>query len=258
MIEARIRPHPVLRSGPALPCRANPVFLPGGGFTLIELLVTVGIISVLVMIAMPQIHLFQTRSKIAASKSHLRMVSEALEIYRSDHGSYPPPVISAPVDDPYGAVATSALCSLTTPIAYISPLALRDSFGLIEPQLSVGQTLVVDPFRPPTLDPLTQPDAQFNPSQSLIYFYYPSLADVIGSEAMKRECYALISVGPDLKDSFIVYYPFPGDLPATAQQYGIDRIEDTIYDPTNGVESGGDLASFGPEAHTSPVVGGGN
>lgn len=254
----RIRPRPARYTGPALPRRANPILLPGGGLTLLELLVTIGIITILTMIALPQAQLFLTRSKIAASKSHLRMVSEALEIYRSDHGSYPQPVISSPTDDPYGVVATASLRALTTPIAYINPVALRDSFGLMEAQLSVGQTVSTDPLRPPTPDdPLASPEVQFNPTQSLLYFYYPALAGTIGSETMKRECFALISVGPDAKDSFIVYYPFPGDLPATAAQYGIIRIEDTIYDPTNGVESGGDLASFGPEAHTAPVIGGG-
>lgn len=250
-------PHGCTAS-PAVSGRARGLSVPGRAFTLMELLVTVGIIGILAMLAMPSFELARMRSKLAVSKYNIRLVGEAMEVYRMDHGSYPQPIVGSKDEDPYGVIATSSLRGLTTPIAYVNATALHDSFGLIEAQVSIGQAVANDPFRPPTPDPFAPPSATFNQTQSLLYFYYPKLADLVGGEAMRRECYAIISVGPDLKDSFIAYYPFPACLPATAAQYGITQILDTIYDPTNGTESGGDLAGFGPEAHTPTLVGGGD
>ena len=68
----------------------------------------------------------------------------------------------------------------------------------------------------------------------------------------------MVSVGPDLKDSFIMYYPFPSILPPQAIEFGIQTALDTVYDPTNGAISGGDMAAFGGYLSVPRFVGGGN
>jgi hypothetical protein len=92
----------------------------------------------------------------------------------------------------------------------------------------------------------------------MLYFYYPRLAWLMGDAGLKCESCAVVGVGPDLKDSFIVYYPFPASLPSSAIRFGINRIEDTIYDPTNGILSGGDLAGFSAGINKPRIVGGGD
>lgn len=59
------------------------------GFTLIELLVVVSIISILTMIAMPNMTLAITRAKISRARNDMRVVAGGLELYMVDHNSYP-------------------------------------------------------------------------------------------------------------------------------------------------------------------------
>jgi len=99
----------------------------------------------------------------------------------------------------------------------------------------------------------------FNISQSLLYFYYPQLAEIMGDAALNCESYAIVSVGPDLKDSFIVYFSIPRPcLPASAAQFGILKpFKIRSLTPTNGVISAAIWPAFGPEAHVARMVGGG-
>lgn len=59
------------------------------GFTLVELLVVVSILSILTLIAMPNMTLALTRAKIARAQNDMRVVSGVLEIYHIDHNQYP-------------------------------------------------------------------------------------------------------------------------------------------------------------------------
>lgn len=59
------------------------------GFTLVELLVVVSILSILTLIAMPNMTLALTRAKIARAQNDMRVVSGVLEIYHVDHNRYP-------------------------------------------------------------------------------------------------------------------------------------------------------------------------
>lgn len=60
------------------------------GFTLIELLIVVAIIGVLTSFLVANFIGVKQRSRDAQRKSDLRNIQAALEIYRSDKGSYPP------------------------------------------------------------------------------------------------------------------------------------------------------------------------
>ena len=222
------------------------------GLTLIELLIVVAIIGVLASIGVYHLLQAQIRAKVSTSKQQLRVLAGAIESYRADYGSYPWPIATYP-EDPYGVLAASAMRSLTTPIAYVSPGAFHDPFGTLRVQFTMGKSALHsehDPFRPPT--------PGFNNEQSLLSFYYPHFSLLIGEMAMWAEGYSVVSVGPDRADSFIVYYPFPDSLPQAAARYGILRVEDAVYDPTNGTISRGDLAHFGGLLPTGGQVGGGD
>lgn len=59
------------------------------GFTLIELLVTIAIISVLISLLMVNFVGIRQRGRDSQRKSNLFQVQSALELYRSDSGTYP-------------------------------------------------------------------------------------------------------------------------------------------------------------------------
>jgi len=59
------------------------------GFTLIELLIVIAIIGVLSTLLMANFIGVRQRARDAQRKSDLRQIQSALEIYRSDMGSYP-------------------------------------------------------------------------------------------------------------------------------------------------------------------------
>ncbi|HUT22930.1 MAG TPA: type II secretion system protein [Sumerlaeia bacterium] len=222
-------------------------------FTLIELLVSIAIISILALAALPSLRRFHVQAKVSASRNNQRILADAIEFYRVDHGHYPEPVASS--EDAFGVVSRVALQALTTPIAYAGAEAFRDPFGLLRIQTPRGsfaaaQASAGDPFRPPT--------PGFNAGQSLLYFHYPTIAWMLDLPAMASSAYAVVSVGPDLKDSFIVYYPFPTSLPPGASAYGVHSASDSVYDPTNGTISSGDLGAFGGDLPVPRFVGGGN
>ena len=118
-------------------------------FTLIELLIVVAIIAILAAIAVPNFLEAQVRAKASRAKSDLRTVVTALETYAVDNNKYPPPRVSAAVNQtgaPSNTLAEPHSCSqfvpggdhdidgnpytggLTTPIAYITSV-LKDVFA---------------------------------------------------------------------------------------------------------------------------------
>ena len=61
------------------------------GFTLIELLIVVAIIGILSTLLMTNFIAVRQRARDAQRKSDIKQMQSALELYRSDVGSYPPP-----------------------------------------------------------------------------------------------------------------------------------------------------------------------
>jgi type II secretion system protein G len=83
------------------------------GFTLIELLVVVAIIGILATIALPNFLSAQTRAKVSACKSDMRVIALALESYAVDYNAYPQAAIVLP---------WQRLVPLTTPVQYLSSI----------------------------------------------------------------------------------------------------------------------------------------
>lgn len=80
------------------------------GFTLIELLIVVAIIGILAAIAVPNFLNAQTRSKVAKVRGDMNTFATGMQMYRMDHGYFPPHMPSHPPhQNKY----------LTTPMAYL-------------------------------------------------------------------------------------------------------------------------------------------
>jgi prepilin-type N-terminal cleavage/methylation domain-containing protein len=65
------------------------IHLKNKAFTLIELLIAMAIIGILATIGLGSFRTAQMRGRDAARKSDLKQISNALELYFSDHNTYP-------------------------------------------------------------------------------------------------------------------------------------------------------------------------
>lgn len=192
-------------------------------FTLIELLITVGIISILAAVAVPNFMEASARAKVSTARNDMRVLANAIEAYSVDYGR--PPYDGEPGFTYYGWV--NSLSGLTSPVAYLTtPPA--DPF-----HASVGE-----PTRPGHTHYLDGGKRQQSYDYSSAYwnaigFDIPMTKTWrahFGSSAWK-----ISSAGPDL-----------------AHTFGLAAL----YDPTNGTMSEGDLirsqAGIDPIAPIAP------
>lgn len=251
-----------------------------GAFTLLEILLVVVIILMgTYLMWMPNFLEAQTRAQVSAAKAELHTVAGALEAYFLEHRAYPPNVIKmtgaprqlkpsqaktagvlesrhirlrgntwlyetrdsvegrlgknnvARVPDCPLYYNGAALVRVTTPMAYI---------GHLPPQQFPPP---FDPSKPP---PLYRPPPVWGPVAPSVqptwdlwgqrpYGYYNFLEidpdGVMLPEARHAVAYILVSPGPSRTLDFT-----DPSLPAL-----------TIYDPTNGTISTGDIVVFGSE-----------
>ena len=171
-------------------------------FTLIELLVVVAIIAILAAIALPNFLEAQTRSKVSRAKADLRTLATALEAYCVDENAYPP-------GPPALAERFRRMKPLTTPVSYLSTIP-RDPFASTDPA-------VVGPHR----------------WRIGLYNYGAMPLD-------SASRWALASDGPDRQDDCGGLLFYPG---YTSGLFfgGVAGFDYTLYDPTNGTVSRGDL-----------------
>lgn len=214
------------------------------GFTLLELLIVVTLIMVLISIVFPAYRNARIRGHVAAAHANLKRVETALDWFASDYGSYPATMAMHP-RDPLALLANHQLRVLTTPIPYLNRGSLSDPFGVVESQIN-SPTLSSNNDFPKLVQP--------NEDRSLLYFHYPSLADRLQASALSMNGSSVVSIGPDRKDSMGAYRPFGSDLfAANFAAYGFTTPLDTIYSPTNGTSSSGDIARFVGEARRFSV-----
>ncbi|NQU44174.1 prepilin-type N-terminal cleavage/methylation domain-containing protein [bacterium] len=197
-------------------------------FTLIELLIVVAILAVLATVAMSNFLEAQTRSKISRVSADLRTYSAALETYFVDTNHYPVgrKGKSGAVRDPYDA-ARANLADLTTPIAYLSAVPWQDPF-------------------------LKGAERQ---SDSYSYFSYSGLWGRNASVRLRLEiafggpvrAWSLVSVGPDRRKNGYEWFPIDSRIEGLAA-----ALNWSVYDPTNGTKSSGDVGRWGGEI-TGPV-----
>ena len=199
-------------------------------FTLIELLIVVAIIAILAAIAVPNFLEAQVRAKISRAKSDLRTVTTGLETYCVDWSKYPPQNFPG---RPLGAQGDSSVfiqwvTPLTTPLAYLTTVELRDPFTLDHRAIGEGYW-----------EPL-----HYRGTYNYVFFWgsdvkqkaeeYPFAWAVFNGCSITR-------FGPDRACDYL--FSFPSYLKAGYAD-GIAYSWTIIYDPTNGTISKGDIGRF--------------
>ena len=205
------------------------------GFTLLELVVVLGIVMILTAMALPKFLTVRIRSQVVVARSHTQTLAQALDLYTLDFHRYPGSIPRVP-SDPLGILSSHQLTVLTSPISYVTPEAFNDPFGVVEAQLYDPNLSSGNDF-----PKLGQP----NSLRSLLYFHYLSLAERNSKPFLGIDGASVISIGPDRKDSLGVYRPFAPDFffGQITQDFPAHPY-DTVYQPTNGVRSGGDIGGY--------------
>lgn len=200
------------------------------GFTLIELLIVVAIIGVLAAIAVPNMLQAQVRAQIARVVADHKNLSTAIETYRLDYNLPPPsPRFAAPRIYNFA----ERLTPLTTPTAYLSGIP-------------------TDPFPKRSSRDLDQSiDYRFEVPGAFTYGYFRSDHSGPGGQYdYGRHRYMITSSGPDGLILYLAYYPQTAteseDLCAVCniQTPSIQLIA-TVYHPSNGLISRGDIIRWG-------------
>jgi prepilin-type N-terminal cleavage/methylation domain-containing protein len=209
------------------------------GFTLLELLVVLGVVLILTAIALPNLLQSQVRGQVTMARSHTRAVAQGLDLYWVDHHRFPSSTPRFP-SDPLGIISHHQLSALTSPVGYISPNALFDPFGVVEVQIYDPGLNAGNDF--PKLE-------QPNTERGLLYFHYPSVAFQRREPGLLIQGASAISIGPDRKDSLASFRPLAMEtfrrlVPSTLASHPYN----TVYEPTNGTRSSGDIGEFAGDA----------
>ncbi|HQP97852.1 MAG TPA: prepilin-type N-terminal cleavage/methylation domain-containing protein [bacterium] len=205
------------------------------GFTLIELLIVVAIIGILAGIAIPNFLSAQLRARVAQCKMDLRTIGQAVHQYHLDHNRFPQRFA-----DEHSFFAQTIAPMLTTPVAYLSSPSVKDPFGPVE---EAPAPTGLEENRFVTNQPL--------PRNSYVYVPYQLFSLWQANPKLDRDAYLVASIGPDRVDSALVYLPFP-----EMRTLPIPCIQDTVYSPSNGVISGGDIGHFGGAVPLGGGIGG--
>ncbi len=194
------------------------------GFTLIELLIVVAIIAILAAIAVPNFLEAQTRAKVARVKADMRSAETALETYVMDYGKYPPfnYANSALNWNQNNRGPIQYLVELTTPVAYMSSIDLKD------------------PFLPPG-----NRNTGRNNGEEVTTLWYTNimLARQQSGMSVVPQKWVLASFGPD--------FVFTGKVGGYMSNLAVDdpngyypNYEPWLYDATNGTKSAGDIVRY--------------
>lgn len=187
------------------------------GFTLIELLIVVAIIGILAAIAVPNFLNARIRAKVSRAMADERSIATALEMYRTDHNTYP---------EGRANYAMFGMDRLTSPTAYMASLPL-DPFAT--------EYQVVDPggyaWFPEVLP-------------NYVYLWAPDPNDDL-NRAISRDYLFRKGIMRDptaAPPTIFHYYQLRSMGPNGQGDYSL------AYDMSNGLMSPGDISYHGPGA----------
>ncbi len=207
------------------------------GFTIIELLIVVAIIAILAAIAVPNFLEAQTRAKVSRVKNDLRTIATGMESYAADWSRYPIPAdpLGQRIDDVLGTTSVSPFETrvpvlLTTPVAYLSSRP-EDIFAAVRHGESRLYHAITTDF--------VNVRATYAPLHNWRLIWTLYFRQLYGGDPPSEVKYLFVSWGPDMKhDADVPHVVAPG----TPHEHG----RGTIYDPTNGTVSPGDILYLGP------------
>ncbi|MEQ8822303.1 MAG: prepilin-type N-terminal cleavage/methylation domain-containing protein [Sumerlaeia bacterium] len=208
-------------------------------FTLIELLIVVAIIAILAAIAVPNFLEAQVRSKVSRAKADMRAIATAIESYAVDNNKYHPGTsnVSGTI-----AFATTTVPGVDQPVGnQVNPRIER--FSWITTPVAYITSIPSDPFAPSINELATDPnkafptftywDAPFTDNTKVNGFGGQTPEDLwrdMPNELPSRNTWSLLSFAPD------------GDFePAELFRAGSGQVAFSLYDPTNGTISDGDV-----------------
>jgi len=82
------------------------------GFTLVELLIVIIIIAVLAAIAIPKFSNSSQRSKESSLRANLKLVRNAIDLFRADTGAFPANMAGLTTSTTSGLNAAAATCTI--------------------------------------------------------------------------------------------------------------------------------------------------
>ncbi len=206
-------------------------------FTLIELLIVVAIIGTLAAIALPNFLNAKIRANVARAKADFNSLGTALQSYYLDHQSFPRDQIDSPF---YKYQVNPCAYPLTTPVAYISSLDIRDPFiNEVERQK-------------------LEPDFEGSYTGSYTYYNYNE-KNRFGSLYLqncslgRRQSFVIMTYGPNYLGDGL--FALPGIIACPDAPVGNTWVA-VAYKASNGLRSAGDIAYFGGQIPVGGLVGG--
>lgn len=204
------------------------------GLTLIELIIVVALITILAMLALPNLLDSQIRALVARAKGDFHAVSTALEMYRLEHGVYPKGNNSSRVLNPVPErrLYRATLERLTTPIAYLTGESVF--FDAFKAQWRYGGADLDQ------RDPIDVPPGSLYNKQLYWYAARNATGAAIWDQPNDPDpaWYYLESAGPDLAhhNAGTFLYTIRTDTPVNR-----GKVAKMLYDPTNGTTSRGSI-----------------